>query len=225
MSQIHPAIKFDTTVSTNSVPFLDVEVSFPVNHFRTTIYYKPTDSHSYLPYDSCHPKHMLDSIPYSQFLRLKRICSDHDDFISQSATMCEFFQNRGYPHDLLLNALNKVKHIPRNSLLVQKVKSQKNVLPLVVGYSPSVNPVINKTKSLFNSILSKNNVFTNKPVYGYRRAPNLKQLLVRSQLKPISDPISNAVSKFVFSFTLKAVCIADGRLGDPEVPEPKPLRA
>ncbi|OXA52718.1 hypothetical protein Fcan01_12071 [Folsomia candida] len=29
----------------------------------------------------------------------------------------------------------------------------------------------------------------------------------------------------VFSFTLKAVCIADGRLGDPEVPEPKPLRA
>ncbi|OXA49426.1 hypothetical protein Fcan01_16041 [Folsomia candida] len=206
MSQIHPALKFDTTVSTNSVPFLDVEVSFPVNHLRTTIYYKPTDSHSYLPYDSCHPKHMLDSIPYSQFLRLKRICSDHDDFISHSATMCEFFQNRGCPHDLLLNALNKVKDIRRNSLLVEKVKSQKNVLPLVVGYCPFVNPVINKTKSLFKSILSKNNIFINKPVYGYRRAPNLKQLLVRSQLKPISDATSNVVPKFGTFPCLRSRC-------------------
>ena len=49
----------------------------------------PTESHSYL----LHPLHVKNSIPFSQFLRLHRSCSDDFDF---SEAMCQFFDKRGY---------------------------------------------------------------------------------------------------------------------------------
>ena len=35
------------------------------------MHYKPADSHIYLLYSSSHPSHVNNSIPYSQFLRLR----------------------------------------------------------------------------------------------------------------------------------------------------------
>ena len=51
------------------------------------------ESHSYLLYSSSHPSHVKNSIPFSQFLRLHRSCSDDFDF---SEAMCQFFDKRGY---------------------------------------------------------------------------------------------------------------------------------
>ena len=39
-----------------------------------------TDSHSYLLFSSSHPNLSKQSIPYFQFLRLRRLCSDDKDF-------------------------------------------------------------------------------------------------------------------------------------------------
>ena len=58
---------------------------------------QPTDSHSYLLYSSSHPSHVKNSIPYSQFLRLRRLCSDDSDFSLKSEEVCDFFDKRGYP--------------------------------------------------------------------------------------------------------------------------------
>ena len=49
---------------------------------------------------SHHPKACKNSIPYSQFLRLRRICSSDDDFIVKSDEMVEFFEKNGYPRSL-----------------------------------------------------------------------------------------------------------------------------
>ena len=37
------------------------------------------------------------SIPFSQFLRLRHLCSDDSDFSEKSEAMCQFFDKRGYP--------------------------------------------------------------------------------------------------------------------------------
>ena len=55
------------------------------------------DSHNYLLYSSSHPSHVKNSIPYSQCLRLCRLCSDDSDFSLKSDEMCDFFDKRGYP--------------------------------------------------------------------------------------------------------------------------------
>ena len=62
----------------------------------TSVYFKPTDSNSCLPYSSSHPSHVKDSILYSQFLRPRRFCSEDSDFSLKSEEMRDFFDKRGY---------------------------------------------------------------------------------------------------------------------------------
>jgi hypothetical protein len=73
-------IKFTAEYSKLAVNFLDMKVKLQDNMIQTDLYSKPTDSHSYLLYDSAHPQKCKDSIPYSQFLRVRRICSLDSDF-------------------------------------------------------------------------------------------------------------------------------------------------
>ena len=62
------------------------------NGLCISVHYKPTDSHIYLLYSSSHPSHVKNSIPYSQFLRLRRLC-DGSDFSLKSEEMCVFSTN------------------------------------------------------------------------------------------------------------------------------------
>ena len=65
-------------------------------------------THSYLHHQSSHPRHSKNSLPYSQLLRLRRLCSDDHDFTTGAQEMCGFFQERGYPSDLLREDLRKI---------------------------------------------------------------------------------------------------------------------
>ena len=56
-----------------SINFLDVIVSITKGIIETDLYVKPTDSHQYLLWSSCHPFYCKKGIPYSQALRLNRI--------------------------------------------------------------------------------------------------------------------------------------------------------
>ena len=62
-----------------------------------SIYYKETDSYSYLNFKSSHPSNCKSAIPYSQFLRVRKICSEDDHFEESANTMGTFFVARGYP--------------------------------------------------------------------------------------------------------------------------------
>ena len=52
-------IKFETNMSSESVHFLDVQVSTKENKIKTSLYSKLTDSHLYLNSKSCHPHHVI----------------------------------------------------------------------------------------------------------------------------------------------------------------------
>ena len=97
VNSFHPALKYTGEISDDSLSFLDIKISIEGNDLCTSVYYKPTDSHSYLLYSSSHPSHVKNSIPFSQFLRLRRLCSDDSDFFHKSESMCQFFEKRGYP--------------------------------------------------------------------------------------------------------------------------------
>ena len=75
-SSFHPNLEYTWSVSTDKLPFLDICMKPQANRIATSIHYKATDSHSYLNFSSSHPYSCKSSIPYSQFLRLRKICSD-----------------------------------------------------------------------------------------------------------------------------------------------------
>ena len=83
-------------ISETWVIFLHINISVQNNNLATSAHYKPKNSHIYLLYSSFHPSHVKDSIPYSQFLRLRRLCSGDSDFNSKCDEMSNFFSKRGY---------------------------------------------------------------------------------------------------------------------------------
>ena len=84
VNNFHPAVQFTREISETGVSLLDILVFINGNRLITSVFYKPTDSHSYLLYSSSHPNHTKQSIPFSQFLRLRRLCSEDEDFQSKS---------------------------------------------------------------------------------------------------------------------------------------------
>ena len=106
----HPALKYTCEISDTSLAFLDIKVSVEGNGLFTSVHYKPTDSHSYLLYSSSHPSHIKNSIPYSQFLRLRSFCSE-----DYKMEMCVFFDERGYPASVVQAGHHRAKEIDRQS--------------------------------------------------------------------------------------------------------------
>ena len=106
------ALQFTWEISETSVSFLDILVTINGNRLVTSVSYKPTDAHSYLLFSSSQPNHTKRLIPFSQFLHLCRLCSEDEDFHSESLEMRDFFVQRGYPTSLLDTAFLKA---PPNS--------------------------------------------------------------------------------------------------------------
>ena len=81
-------IQFEKTISSTSIPFLDVSVTLELGKLTTDLYTKSTDKHQYLHRTSCHPKHTKTSLPYCLALRLRRICSSENLFHQRTHTQC-----------------------------------------------------------------------------------------------------------------------------------------
>ena len=157
----------------------------------TSLFCKPTDSHNYLLYSSEHPRHLLRGIPYSQFLRVRRICSDILDFRQNSLMLATHFISRGYPHKLILDAMRRAEARDRPTLISMNApdrnrtpKTQKDLaFYLVVTHNPANPPIADFVKKNWSLVeKSKTTRFLSdaKIVFYTRRNKNLSDHLVRA---------------------------------------------
>ena len=92
LNSLHPSIKFTHEFSHSSISFLDTTVKFnQERELITTLYNKPTDTHLYLHYTSAHQDSILTKGPYSQYLRLRHICSLDEDFKSNAYQLTGYY--------------------------------------------------------------------------------------------------------------------------------------
>ena len=105
----HPNIKFTQEFNKESIPFLDLKVSFSGGQLTTDLHIKSTDKHQYLHYTSSHPDHTKSSIVFRHALRVSRICSNKTDFERHLDDLKSWFQARGYPKHLVQKEMNKVR--------------------------------------------------------------------------------------------------------------------
>lgn len=179
----HQSLKFTHEISTVSVNFLDLNLSIHDDRITTNIFYKPTDSHSYLMYQSSHPPACKKSIPYSQLLRAKRICSTAGDLETAHADMIQFFSDRGYPSDITKAAFERIKTINRHTALQPSPAKTSERVPLVLTYHPLNVPIRNVIFKNFQMLLkdgSTKDTFTALPVTAYRRDKNIGDHIVRA---------------------------------------------
>ena len=84
LNRHHTTIKFTATWSAEEVIFLDTRVYLREGRIETDLHVKPMDTHQFLRMNSCHPQHCKTAIPYSQALRLGRICSEEENLLKRA---------------------------------------------------------------------------------------------------------------------------------------------
>ena len=187
-----PSIKFEAEQSCSEIHFLDVTVSIDEQHnLQTDLYTKPTDSHNYLNYKSAHPRHCRDGIPYSQFLRLKRICSNTDTFTHQCREMSKNFIKADYPPNVIRESFKKVFLLDRITLLnnlpieEEDKEATNDKTFLITTFHPNFrecNNIVQRNWDLLDKSSSTRPLLKLNLIKGNRRAKNLRDILVRAKL-------------------------------------------
>jgi hypothetical protein len=199
LNNCHNTIKFTWDTSPTSVVFLDTKVLIDENHrLYTTLYCKPTDSHSYLLYSSHHPMHLKNSLPYSQLLRVRRICSRQTDFDQNALMICSHFIKRGYPLEIVQTALLKARRLDRKTLLAPKPSIEPNfgdpkspffLISTFSDGTDSLKNIVKKTWPLLGRTNTTEFLFENRVIFGKRRNKNLRDTLVHAKIpEPPPDP-------------------------------------
>ena len=155
------------------INFLNINFSFDEKKtLQTDLYRKPTDSRSYLHFDSCHPPHCFSGVVTSQAFRLRRIINDNLRLAIQLDDLKKDFLKCGYPKRMLDSILDKVKKSQRS--LDKKVKDTDqtdNTIRVISTYGRDNGLV---------RILQRADKMNDKVNFTYvkKTAPSLQQILV-----------------------------------------------
>ena len=89
----------------------------------TDIYFKATDTHNYVPFNSTHPMHILRDVPYNLARRLCTKVDKRETFEMRMNKLQETLMHLGYPLtslQLIKNCFEKAKVIPQEQLSMPK---------------------------------------------------------------------------------------------------------
>ena len=181
INNCHPTIKFDYEIHATEVNFLDTTVfKDGYGKLKTKLYKKPTDRQNYLHIKSEHPPTLKKSIPYSQALRIRKICPDEKDLKENCEQLALTFQQRGYEKNFIKQQIDKAINIPRENLLTENPKEPSKRIPLSIKYNrtlPPISSIINKHWNLLQIDNDIKNEFIERPVIAYKRNKNLKEMI------------------------------------------------
>ena len=195
INKVHDSIKFEAKYSRKKIDFLDTTVYITSEKkLATTLFRKPTDRNAYLHYSSYHPIQQKNNIPYGQYLRAKKICSNTTDADDAMKDVQKKLKQRGYPKEVLDEQLKRAEPIKREELLIEKTKKEDRRIPFTVTYNkslPNIRQTIDKHwhMLLTNPMLAQ--TFQKKPTLAFRRNRNLKDLIGETHLsrnKKITKP-------------------------------------
>ncbi|XP_070189013.1 uncharacterized protein [Littorina saxatilis] len=191
INSLHPTIKFTHHSSLERVSFLDISVSLKDGYLQTDLYSKPTDSHAYLCQNSCHPAHVKRNLPYSQFLRLRRLCSEEEQFQQRCDEMERQFFARGYSKKTVKDGRRKATAKIRKETLSYRKKTPTNRVPFVINHNPLNPPLGQWLHGLQESLISESehmkNVLPETPICGERNCKSIRNILMPTVLPPKHD--------------------------------------
>ena len=175
----HRTISVRYVTDMTQIDFLDI-TTYKGKDFDTTgkldlkVFFKATDTHALLHKSSFHPPHCFSGIVKSQLLRFKRICTQKKDFETACKILFKALRERGYTRTYLRKAYSTFEEV--------KIRDQRPRLALVTTYSSQSILANKRLKSNFEN--RHNNLLQDyKIISAYRKNKNLKDYLVRSNLK------------------------------------------
>lgn len=187
-------LHFTFTYNTQSISFLDVQIiKNSAGQLTTDLYRKPTAGNTLLHASSPHPCPLIRSIPYAQYLRLKRNCTEDGDFRRQANALRTRLLARGYNRTTLRKAFNKALAQDRQTLLFGPPRPKKPYMTKIITKFSTHHHQLRNILSNHWHILTDHHTLRKyikpTPDLVFRRATSLKDRLTHSHYKiPISGP-------------------------------------
>ena len=178
-------IRFKYSPPSNSVNFLDTTITLqPDGTLTSSLYTKPTAAHQYLHNKSYHVSHVTNSLPKSQFLRIRRICTFTRDYEHHAEQFVNHFVKRGYKESRLRKMKEEIKLMDREELLQPKAPTSSERTPLVITYHHKFTGIAQVLRRSYQRMLSKHTdsakIFPEPPLVAYRRTTNIRDKIVRA---------------------------------------------
>ena len=203
LNSVHHTMKFDNyehNKENNSCNFLDLTIKISNGKITTDLYKKETDKPTALLPSSAHPSHIAKNIVYSMGFRLLRICSTPEMFENRLEELkTDFLKPRNYRSKLIDEQFMKIKDLPGNSYkekrdnALRKVeKTDKNsdrvIMPIDFNpHMPRASEVLQKHhKAMLFANPNLKEIYPDPPMPALRQPKNLRRILCRSKLHPIT---------------------------------------
>lgn len=157
---------------------------------HSRLYRKETACNAILHAHSSHPTHQIDSIPYGEFVRVRRNCSEESDFLNCIGDMRNRFLKRGYPFPVINRAAERIAKTERKATLSNRSKpiESAHTVRLIIDYnntSLATKRSIQKHWKILLADKTLKDVISARPQITYRRGRCLKNRL--SPTVPFSD--------------------------------------
>ena len=113
-----------------------------------------------------------------------------DFFVEKCEEMTTFFEDRGYPSDLLRNDQERVHSISDQEALEKRVRHSEERIALVLTYHPLSSRIKHILLNNFNILMSNPRtaaIFPAPPIVAYRRHCSLRDLLVHTSDHCVTD--------------------------------------
>ena len=171
-------------IGKESLCFLDLKMSIVNGRLETTVYSKPTDSHLYLHQQSCHKPSVIKGIRKGVALRLRRICSSDDEYLSKSKEYAQFLVDRGHSSNEVKKVFEDIGKIPRLEARKKVDNNAFNKIIFSTSYNPrgpDVHAIVKKHLPLLSNHPGLSTLYPpNSVLVANKRERNLKDLLMRA---------------------------------------------
>ena len=182
------SIKFTAKWSYRSVSFLDINIiSDAEGRLTMDLYTKPTDTHQYLHWDGYHWQYCRSTISYSQVLRIYRICSGNEEYLTRVSKIKSHLVNQDYDETRVQCQIDKATNITWSTTLKKKEKEPIRRVPKVVTYHPDLPQLHKIPQNHLPTLLVLEKMqlaILSSPLVANHQPRNLKDLLVRLALRP-----------------------------------------
>lgn len=166
----------------------------PEAYIQSDLYRKLSAGNTLLHASSSHPSSLIRTIPYAQYLRLRRNCTSHLDFKRQANLLRERLLAGGYSCTLLRHSYNRAWTKTRGSLLYNiPSKQSPQTVCLVTRFSthePQLRTLIAKNWHFLTKDYTSFKFVRSTPELIFRRAITLGEQLT-SHYVPLKDSNSS----------------------------------
>ena len=211
LNNMDPTLKFtlerSTSFSTDNISyqklnFLDLSILLDNDgNIERDIYYKDTNTHDYLDYNSHHPKHIKDNVPYNLAKKIIVFCSNSVTEQKRLKELKTWLLECNYPMRLIDKKFHSAK-LQGPAF----IKTNEDIIPFITNYVTNFdfNNLIKNSNNLLSNTRNERleNIFKDtRTVLAYRQPKNLLRQLTKASFDDYDD---SSIKHGIFKCNRKA---------------------